>query len=65
MERIIEIPNGIEVEINNFKINIKGPKGTLEKDFFCPIFKKEIILKKENNKIFFVYRIKKKEKLGQ
>lgn len=61
MERIIEIPNGIEVEINNFKIKIKGPKGSLEKDFFCPIFKKEIILKKENNKILLSTESKKRK----
>jgi len=61
MERIIEIPNGIEVEINNFKIKIKGPKGSLEKDFFCPIFKKEILLKKENNKIFLSTESKKRK----
>ena len=52
MERIIEIPNDVEVEINNFKIKVKGPKGFLEKDFFNPIFKKDIVIKKENNKIF-------------
>ena len=61
MEKIIEIPNGIEVEINNFKIKIKGPKGSLEKDFFCPIFKKEIILKKENNKILLSTESKKRK----
>ena len=61
MERIIEIPNGIEVEINNFKIKIKGPKGSLEKNFFCPIFKKEIILKKENNKILLSTESKKRK----
>ena len=52
MEKIIEIPNDIEAEVNNFKIKIKGSKGTLERDFSNPIFKKVILVKKENNKIF-------------
>jgi large subunit ribosomal protein L6 len=61
MERIIEIPNDIEVEINNFKIKVKGPKGLLEKDFSSPIFKKEILLKKENNKISLSTESKKRK----
>jgi len=51
MEKIIEIPNNIEVDIDGFKIRVKGPKGILEKNFLSPIFKNEIVIKKENNKI--------------
>jgi large subunit ribosomal protein L6 len=61
MEKIIEIPNDIEVEINNFKIKVKGSKGMLEKDFFSPIFKKEIVLKKENNNIFLTTESNKRK----
>jgi large subunit ribosomal protein L6 len=52
MEKMIEIPNDVQVEVENFKVVVKGPKGNLERDFFNPIFKKDIIIKKENNKIF-------------
>jgi large subunit ribosomal protein L6 len=52
MEKIIEIPNDVEVEIINFKVKVKGPKGSLEKDFFNPIFKREIAMRKEDNKVF-------------
>jgi len=51
MKRIVNIPEKIEVEINNFKVRIKGPKGSLERDFSSPIFKNEITIKKEDNKI--------------
>jgi len=61
MEKIIEIPNGIEAEVDNFKIKIKGPKGNLEKDFTSPLFKKDIIIKKENNKIFLSTESKKRK----
>ena len=61
MEKIIEIPEEIEVEVNNFKIKVKGPKGLLERDFFNPIFKNEIIIKKENNKIFLSTESKKRK----
>lgn len=52
MEKIIEIPNGVEIEINNFKVKVNGPKGSLEKDFFSPLFKDYILIKKENKKVF-------------
>ena len=61
MEKVIEVPNGIEVEIENFKVKIKGPKGSLERDFFSPIFKKDIVLKKEDNKISINTESKRKK----
>ena len=51
MKRIVEIPDKIEADVDNFKIRIKGPKGILERDFSSPIFKNEITIKKEDNKI--------------
>ncbi len=51
MERIVEIPNGIQIELENFKVKVTGPKGNLERDFYSPLFKKDITIKKENNKI--------------
>jgi len=61
MEKIIEIPNDVEVEIINFKVKVKGPKGSLEKDFFNPIFKREIAMRKEDNKIFLSADSKKRK----
>jgi large subunit ribosomal protein L6 len=51
MERTIEIPNEIQLEVNNFKVKITGPKGSLERDFYNPLFKKDISIKKNDNKI--------------
>jgi large subunit ribosomal protein L6 len=61
MEKSVEIPSGIEVEVNNFKIKVKGPKGSLEKNFFNPIFKNEILIKNENNKISLSTNSKKRK----
>jgi large subunit ribosomal protein L6 len=61
MKKIIEIPNGIEAEVDGFKIKIKGSKGNLEKDFTSPLFKKDIVIKKEDNKIFLSTESKKRK----
>lgn len=61
MERIINIPNEIQVEIENFKIKISGPKGKLEKDFYSPIFKNDITIKKNDNKIVISTNSKKRK----
>ena len=39
MEKLINIPDEIEVNIDNFKVSVKGPNGDLERDFFSPLFK--------------------------
>ena len=51
MEKTIEIPNDVQAEIENFKIVVKGPKGSLEKDFYSPLFRKDITFQKNDNKI--------------
>jgi large subunit ribosomal protein L6 len=51
MERTIQIPEKTSIEVDKFKIRVTGPKGKLEKDFYNPIFSKEITIKKENDKI--------------
>ena len=61
MEKIIDVPDGIEVNIDNFKVSVKGPKGNLEKDFFSPLFRDDIIIRKENNKIFLSTKSKKRK----
>ena len=37
----ITIPEGVEVKIENNKVSVKGPKGSLEKEF-SPLIKVEI-----------------------
>jgi large subunit ribosomal protein L6 len=61
MERIIEIPSDVQVEVQNFKFNVKGPKGTLEKDFYSTLFNKDIVVKKDGSKITIKTDSKKKK----
>jgi large subunit ribosomal protein L6 len=61
MERIIEIPNDIQVEIEKFKVKVKGPKGNLEKDFYSPLFKKDILFQKNENKVIISTKSKKRK----
>jgi len=62
MEKTVEIPEGIEVEIDNFKAKIKGPKGSLERDFYSPLFRKEITIKM-NDKIISIATESKRKKV--
>jgi len=61
MEITIEIPDGINIEVEKFKVKVSGPKGTLEKDFYSPIFAKEIAIKKTDNKIMILSESKRKK----
>jgi len=61
MEKTVEIPEGIEVEVDNFKAKIKGPKGSLERDFYSPLFRKEITIKKNDNIISIATESKRKK----
>ncbi len=58
--REIEVPEGVEVEINGNKVKVKGPKGVIERDFSHAL---GIIIKKEDQKIiveaYFANRKKK------
>ncbi len=49
MEKKIEIPEGVEVEINGFHVKVKGEKGELERDFDSPIYRKIVKIEKEGN----------------
>ncbi len=51
MEKIVHVPDGIEISIENFKVKVKGSKGSLERDFFSLLFRDEIKLEKVDNKI--------------
>ncbi|MFH1473713.1 MAG: 50S ribosomal protein L6 [Candidatus Aenigmatarchaeota archaeon] len=61
MEKMIEIPKDIEVEIDNFKVKIKGTKGSLERDFYSPLFRKEIVIKKDDKTISIATESKRKK----
>jgi large subunit ribosomal protein L6 len=61
MEKTIEIPKGIEVEIEGFKAKIKGPKGSLERDFYSPLFRKDITVKMDNGRISIATESKRKK----
>ncbi len=56
----VEIPEGVEVEVEGLKVRVKGPKGELERDFS---HMKGINIRKEGDKIiieaFFANRKKK------
>ena len=44
----IDIPNGVQVEVNGFDVHVKGPKGELKRSF-----SKLIGINKENNQLSF------------
>ncbi len=49
MEKKVEIPEGVEVEIEGFKVKVKGEKGELERDFDSPVYRKLIKIEKDGN----------------
>lgn len=51
MEKTILIPEKIEVKVDNFKVFVSGEKGKLERDFYSPLFRKEIKIQKSGNVI--------------
>ncbi|MBN2202589.1 MAG: 50S ribosomal protein L6 [Candidatus Aenigmarchaeota archaeon] len=61
MEKTIVIPENMEVSIEKFKTTVKGPKGTLERDFYSPLFKKDIVLKKDGKQIIISTDSKRKK----
>jgi len=61
METTIEIPGGISIDVEKFKVKVAGPKGNLEKDFYSPLFAKEISIKKTDNKIVISSESKRKK----
>ncbi len=61
MEKIIKIPSDINVILSNFKVSVKGKLGELERDFFSPLFAKQIILESFDNKIILKTDSKKRK----
>ena len=51
MEAKIEIPEKIQIEVKERRIIVKGPKGSVEKDFDDPRYNKSIQIKKEDNSL--------------
>jgi len=49
MEKIIALPEGVQIEIDNFKVSITGEKGKLERDFASPLFNKYLKIEKTGN----------------
>ena len=51
MKKSLKIPENVKVEVSEFKITVSGEKGTLERDFYSPLFRKEITIQKLNSNI--------------
>jgi large subunit ribosomal protein L6 len=61
MEKVVEVPDGVEVRIEGFKVFVKGPKGELEKDFFSPLFQNKINIIKNDKKVTVSSNTEKKK----
>ncbi len=48
IEDFVEIPEGVEVSIDGMDVTVKGPKGSIKREFKT---KEEVHIDKENNKI--------------
>jgi len=51
MEKKVKIPDGVEVEVNGFKVKVKGPKGELERDFFSTLYRDYVTIEKKDDEI--------------
>ncbi|MBU3896739.1 MAG: 50S ribosomal protein L6 [Nanoarchaeota archaeon] len=51
MEKTFQIPEGVNVEINNFEITVTGKKGKLEKNFANPVFTNKIKIVKTDKEV--------------
>ncbi|MCD6371207.1 MAG: 50S ribosomal protein L6 [Candidatus Aenigmarchaeota archaeon] len=49
VERIVEVPENVEIEVSGYKVKVKGPKGEVEREF--KIWKKNVEIRKEDKKI--------------
>jgi large subunit ribosomal protein L6 len=56
-ERVVEIPEGIQAEVEGPVVKIKGEKGELSRDFSCP----NISLSKEGDKILVKTNLDQKQ----
>ncbi len=51
MEKIVSIPNGVNVEVDNFRVIVSGKNGKLEKDFVHPMFAGKIKIENKGETI--------------
>lgn len=51
MEKTIQIPQGVTVEITGNHVKVAGPKAKLERDFSSPLFKGDIKVQKNENEL--------------
>ena len=51
MEKLLTVPEGVEVQVNEFEVEVSGEKGKLKKDFSSPLFNKFIKIEKNENEI--------------
>ena len=51
MEKIVTIPQGVDIDISGMKLTVKGGKGTLEKEFIHPMFIGKIKMSKQDNEV--------------
>ncbi len=61
MEKVLKIQENADVNINGFKVSVNGPKGTLEKDLYSPIFSKLIKIEKLEKAIKISSAVEKKK----
>jgi len=51
MERSIEIPNGVNVDIEGLNVVVRGPKGQIQRDFSDPRYFRLISIEKAENNL--------------
>ena len=59
IEDVVEIPQGVEVSVNNGLVTVKGKNGTISRSMLHPIFKVE---SKGGNVVFTARRDSKRER---
>lgn len=50
-EHVIEIPENVSVSLEDRKLTVKGPKGTIEKDFDDPRFNADISIEQQDGRL--------------
>ena len=61
MMKEVEVPEGVEVELNNRAVKVNGPKGELVKSFDDPRFNRSVEIKKDG-KVVITSNEKRKNK---
>ncbi len=59
-ERTVEIPQGVDVNVDGFKVSVSGSRGRIEKDFTSPLFRNNIKISKDGGKVTVSYDNKKR-----